>query len=105
MKVAPPEVQPFEERLKRGLVRPRTKERRCVYELKARSLERDAPFQGSMDLVSIGPCDRDQQPRDRLRVLAQTMMFDLRRKNARLLHTVVKAARHRCPAQKVRSPV
>ena len=78
MKVALPEVQPFEERLKRGLVRPGTKERRCVHELKARSLERDAAFQGSMGLVSIGPCDRNQQPHDRLRVPALTILNKLK---------------------------
>ena len=42
IEVAAPEVQPFEQRLERGLVRPRTKKRRCVYQLTARSLERDA---------------------------------------------------------------
>ena len=105
MRVAPSKVQPFEERRKRGLVRPRTKTRRCVHELKARSLERDAPLQSSKRLVSVGPCDCDQQPRDRLDFLARTAVFDLRRKGAHLLDTVIKAARHRCPAEEVGGPV
>lgn len=73
-----------------------------MHELKARSLERDAPLQGSKGVVSVGPCDRDQHPRDWLDSFARTAVLDLRRKGARLRDTVVEAARHRCPAQEVR---